>query len=785
MITDPRRQCTELRLQLYANGFTPLPNQNKMCLLPEWTTVEVTPDLIRSREWTRSAKLRDTGIRCGDIIAVDWDIDDRKLLNDMLDAAIAARVISESRFVRIGKAPREMWLYRTKDKIGKLSTGFFSRADADPDAKGEQVEILGKGCQFAAFGMRDPATPYVWPDLSIADHPFGELPEITLDQVKALKDFAILFFEEHGMVRRSAEGGNTDGYNIAYDLTPDMVFDVKDLGEVTVAELEVYFETNPTVVLRCRVDTLRPGTSGSWAGMVSLSSGMVCISDHGSSTTHFPATPMGDDSLSKIGSLLTAMKPSAIFERPEPVVSNDPMVALDMDPHDGYDENFEIALKRFVYIETMDIVADVRNNTFTMKVPHFKNKMMAFYRTEMGARGGETLVHLADQWMLSPDHLEVSLPAMRPDQPYPIFVENDVKYYNTYRPARLPLGGDPSMGFDIIEKLLPIPAERHYFTQWLAHKTLFPDTRGTGIIMVANDTYGTGRGSLVDMISAMFSKGLVRQIDFETLAGRGTQGQYNEWMADAVLVAVNEAHEAAGPNSRWAQRQSAYERLKEIVDPGHHELYVKRKGTGNYQGRTSASILVMTNHSDSVVIPPNDRRFAILENGKPQPQEYWTRFHAWKNDLRNIGAFVEALKRYPIDDFKPYTTPPTSNAKLDMIDAGMSPIDRAVDTIWKTLEGSLLVKEQLIRKLEAYQNQHNVEFPEDWQRLVDRLFQRRTRRVPDLEFIPLEGRMRAVRSVREVPPEALLNEAATIAEVLRNGPISVASTTTGKPVNFP
>lgn len=784
MITDPRLQCTDLRLQLFANGFVPLPNQNKMCLLPEWTTVEVTPDLIRSREWTRSAKLRDTGVRCGDVIAVDWDIDDRKTLNDMLDAAVAAKVIPESRFVRIGKAPREMWLYRTSDKIGKLSTGFFAKTDADADAKGEQVEILGRGCQFAAFGLRDPATPYTWPDLCITDYKYIDLPEITLEQVKALKDFAILFFEESGFVRRSAEGGNTDGYNIVYDLTPDMKFDVKELGEVTVAELETYLEAHPTAVLRCRMETLRPGTSGSWAGMASLASGMVCISDHGSSTTHYPARPAGEDSLAKLGEMLLAIEPSGMFERVVEKRSTDPMIALNMNPNDSFNDNFGVALQRFIYLTATDTIADARDNTFDMTLPHLGNRLRPYYRSEPGIRGGETIIRLADAWMQDPSRQEAYHPAMRPDMPYPLFIEKEIIYYNSYRPARLPLGGDATIGFDLLEKLLPIPSERHFFTQWLAFKVLNPDTRGPGIIMVANDTYGTGRGSLVELISDMFAKGLVRQIDFETLAGRGTQGQYNEWMADAILVAVNEAHEAAGPTSKWAQRQSAYEKLKEIVDPGHHELYVKRKGMANYQGRTSASILVMTNHADSVVLPPGDRRFAILENGKQQPQEYWQRFHAWRANLRNVGAFVEALKHYPVEGYNPNTAPPMSNAKLDMIDAGTSPLDRAVDSIIRSLEGVLLVREQLTRKLEIYLNQHSVEFPEDWQRLVERIFQRRTRRVPDLEFVTLDGRYRQVRAVREVPPEVMTNDETVMAEVMRNGPISTAPVPTGKPVNF-
>lgn len=158
MITDARKQCMELRLRLYDNGFTPLPNKNKMCLLPEWTTLDIDRDMIQSREWNRSAKRRDTGLRCGDIVAIDWDINDADLIAAVMDGIIAAGIVQQSDFVRIGKAPREMWIFRTHEKIGKRTTGFFAPKDAEEGFKPHQVEILGKGCQIAAYGMRDPET---------------------------------------------------------------------------------------------------------------------------------------------------------------------------------------------------------------------------------------------------------------------------------------------------------------------------------------------------------------------------------------------------------------------------------------------------------------------------------------------------------------------------------------------------------------------------------------------------------------------------------------------------
>ena len=158
-LEDARARCTDLRLRLFDNGFDPLPNENKIPRLKDWSRVKITEDMIRSRTWARSNKTRDTGIRCGDVVALDWDINDKSLLNDLLDLVIDQKIIEESPFVRIGMKPREMWIYRTKEKIGKRSTGFFARPGADPDDKSEQVEILGPGASSLPSGKETRPPP--------------------------------------------------------------------------------------------------------------------------------------------------------------------------------------------------------------------------------------------------------------------------------------------------------------------------------------------------------------------------------------------------------------------------------------------------------------------------------------------------------------------------------------------------------------------------------------------------------------------------------------------------
>lgn len=777
---DARADRTELRLRLYDNGFTPLPNKNKLCLMKEWSKLTITPELIRSREWARSGRDKDTGIRCGDVIAIDWDINNAELLGDLLDAVVAKGIIAESPFVRIGRAPREMWLYRTTDKIGKRATGFFRKpvpgeseeaAAAADNKQYEQVEILGGGCQFAAYGQRDEHTAYTWPEKSLLDHKYAELPTITLAQVEAVRDFAASFFESKGLVRKSSAGGTDEGYTPVYDLTDDMVFGTHEFGDMTVAALTGYLRQHPKAVLRSRVDALRPGTSGSMAGMISMVGDDICISDHGSYTSHYLASADMSAAITELGALMKERYPQA-FMAP---VSAPPVVDIDrdeliMDSELDIDVNIGRALKRFAYMTETNTIADVLENNYQMSIDHFRNLTAPFYATSIGPRGGENFAYLSKSWLEHKNRRNVRRAHMRPDQPVPFYTEDNEDFVNTYRPLTLPDHGDPTVGMDLIRRLLPDPAEAKYFTQWLSYKVQNPDTRGPAIVMVAHDTFGTGRGSLIELMKQMFSRGLVRTVDFQTLTGTGTQGQYNEWLADALLVAINEAQEASAAASRWQTRSSAYEHLKLIVEPGSHELYVKRKGVSNYTGRTSASIVVMTNHLDSLVIPAGDRRFAILANGKPQTPEYFAAFHEWRRDEANIGAFIKELKSVSLEGYNPFEAPPMTQSKRDMIDAGASPIDRAVDRVLKAAPGRLLTRDQLLWKLEDYLAQVSVEFPENWQRMVDKIFTHNTHGVPGLETAMIEGRERIVRQIGRVPFEFADDPSRVREELLKNGP---------------
>lgn len=782
-IVDARKQRTELRLQLFRNGFTPLPNKNKMCLLKGWSRVELDAAMIENEypiDGRKSGRWRDTGIRCGDLIALDFDIDDADLLNDLLDVLVAENVIVESPFVRIGRAPREMWVYRmVGPKTSKRTTGGFTG-----EGFGKlQVEVLGIGSQFGAYGKHSDDIEYSWPNKDLLDHDITELPAITLEQVDAVIARSARYFEEEGLLRLDNGAGTLDGhYSRVFDLTPDMVFPTRELGNATLAEIATYLQNQTDLVLRCTVEALRPSTGGSLAGMVNLVHGMICVSDHGTYTTHYLRDQDPASKLASIADKLMArfgVDPNA---KPEPKISDKPATSvamptadtreLTLDRRAEFDDNLDVVLERFAYIVNDDMVVDTFDNTAPMMLGHFRNMMMPFHKVEEGERGADKIIRVADAWVQNPDRLDVGSAQMRPDKPWPFYWADGVRHVNTYRPNPLPATGDASIGLEFFDNLLPIAEERAYVLQWLSYKLQHPGVRGPAIIMVANAMFGTGRGSLGSLLTDIFHERYVSNVDFSTLTGKTYQSQYNEWLVGSLVVVVNEAADNdKGNGSRWDSKNAAYEHLKNIVDPANTRLQIVRKGLNNFQAMTFASVLVMTNHADALVIPEKDRRFYIVENGAVHSPEYWARFHAWREDPANVGALVEALLQIDLTGYNPYEAPPMTRAKAEMIYAGASELDRAVSFVLDRMPGKLMVREQVYLALERYLVDNAVLFPEEWKKTAERVFHRLTQRpVGAIDRIRLDGKQHSVRQYGAIDAALLQSPESMLEEVQKNGP---------------
>jgi hypothetical protein len=108
------------------------------------------------------------GILTGNVVAIDIDV---------LDSSVAIAVgnvfqekLGKTEFVRIGKSPKALYLYRTDEPFSKISM--------------HPIEVLGLGQQFVAYSTHpDTNKPYQWPFSAPHEMPLEALPLVTREQV--------------------------------------------------------------------------------------------------------------------------------------------------------------------------------------------------------------------------------------------------------------------------------------------------------------------------------------------------------------------------------------------------------------------------------------------------------------------------------------------------------------------------------------------------------------------------------------------------------------------------
>jgi hypothetical protein len=278
--------------------------------------------------------------------------------------------------------------------------------------------------------------------------------------------------------------------------------------------------------------------------------------------------------------------------------------------------------------------------------------------------GGKDITRfVAATWSARPERSKIRGIRMRPDRDYPTYIENSETFKNTYLKPVHKGAGDIQPFLDFIAHLLPTKFEREWFLDWLACKWMRPEIPGIAVVMVAQDVegqiFGTGRGMLRDILQRLLGNAYAKHVDFDILTGKSAQGVYTDFLADVVLLMVDEAKDTADA-ARWAERRAAYERLKSVIDPRAIERSFVVKGGQRFFGLCFAAFLIFTNNLDAIQIPPGDRRFGCLANGGRMAAEMAKGLQAWMDQPGNIAALAAFLEaRFKTMVFDPFEAPVT------------------------------------------------------------------------------------------------------------------------------
>lgn len=210
---DNFEEITQQRLRLRANGYAPIPAVGKRPTVPDWTGGTADEGTIRSWGPVHGTN---TGIVCGDLVAVDIDVSNLNLVGEILKAVMRHLPEGKRLLARAGRVPRLLLVFRAAEPTAKRATPKYKL----PNGEKAQVELLATGQQFIAYGTHpDTGTQYVWLDASPEDTPASELPMLSAEAVSHILEESIRRIESAGGVV-IGEGTDPGPRGMALDIGP-------------------------------------------------------------------------------------------------------------------------------------------------------------------------------------------------------------------------------------------------------------------------------------------------------------------------------------------------------------------------------------------------------------------------------------------------------------------------------------------------------------------------------------------------------------------------------------
>jgi hypothetical protein len=233
--------------QLLRHGYIPLPNRDKACMLPKWSTILV--DERQAHLWTRQSRWPAIGLRVEPpLLVLDFDLPDPAIAAAI--RGIIPKVVLEQALERVGSPPKTAFFLRMvndddTDLFREAHTRRFHFAAQPKPAFAVQAFAGGGGAaQFGAFGPHSHddrgvvLKTYSWVGgRSPATVPLADLPELTRAEVFDLLDAAdALLMEWPGLVIDESTHKGPGRHNVDY-LDDDMVYRDADGSEYTFEEL--------------------------------------------------------------------------------------------------------------------------------------------------------------------------------------------------------------------------------------------------------------------------------------------------------------------------------------------------------------------------------------------------------------------------------------------------------------------------------------------------------------------------------------------------------------------
>jgi hypothetical protein len=303
---------TEIRHMLLDNGYRPLPNRDKRCVLAGWPTVSVSHVVID--KWTARRDWEATGLRLDNFLAViDLDVD-HPVIGKILTALRTQLPALENAMVRQGRGEKVAIFVRTSLPFNRICSGKFEAPGGHGDTLIAEIFGGSSNRQFGSFGAHTKdyygkvRVTYRWDnDVSPLNVRLRDLPILSPADFQTIANIADEVMTGEGFTLAAPPARNANTGRV-YDLTPDMRFELNDGGTLGLSELKELAKYGKE---RCTASWLVPGATNPRRCLVGRShAGHLTIFETASGMTHMETSlrPGGrlDEANAKLAALLRA-----------------------------------------------------------------------------------------------------------------------------------------------------------------------------------------------------------------------------------------------------------------------------------------------------------------------------------------------------------------------------------------------------------------------------------------------------------------------------------------------
>lgn len=195
--------------------------------------------------------------------------------------------------------------------------------------------------------------------------------------------------------------------------------------------------------------------------------------------------------------------------------------------------------------------------------------------------------------------------------------------------------------------------------KWLAYPLQHPGTKLKSSL-IFHGPQGSGKNMFMEAYASIYG-GYARVIDQAAV-----EDKFNDWASRKLFLIADEV-------VARAELYHIKNKLKGLITGD--TIRINPKNVGAYEERNHVNFCILSNEVMPAILERDDRRYLVVWTPPKMEEAFYERV---KIEIEGGGAAAlhHHLLNLPLGDFKPWTLPPITRAKRELIDASMGSSER-------------------------------------------------------------------------------------------------------------